>query len=70
MKKNMGSADSAIRILIAVIVFLLIFMGKVTGTLAIVLGVVAGIFVLTSFVRVCPLYLPFGISTNKNNKQQ
>ena len=70
MKKNMGSADSAIRILVAVIVFLLIFMGKVTGTLAIVLGVVAGIFVLTSFVRVCPLYLPFGISTNKNNKQQ
>ena len=70
MKKNMGSADSAIRILVAVIVFLLIFMGKVTGTLAIVLGVVAGIFVLTSFVRICPLYLPFGISTNKNNKQQ
>ena len=66
----MGSADSAIRILVAVIVFLLIFMGKVTGTLAIVLGVVAGIFVLTSFVRICPLYLPFGISTNKNNKQQ
>jgi len=68
MKKNMGSIDSAIRILVAVIVFLLLFMGKVTGTLAIVLGIVAGIFVLTSFVRVCPLYLPFGISTNKNNK--
>ena len=68
MKKNMGSIDSAIRILVAVIVFLLLFMGKVTGTLAIALGIVAGIFVLTSFVRICPLYLPFGISTNKNNK--
>ena len=63
MKKNMGSADRIIRLLIAVIVAVLYFTGTVSGTLGIVLLVLAGIFVLTSFISFCPLYAPFGISS-------
>ncbi len=65
MKKNMGTADKIIRILIAVVIAVLYFMGVISGTVAIVLGVLAVIFVLTSLVSFCPLYLPFGIKTCK-----
>jgi hypothetical protein len=65
MKKNMGSSDKIIRLLIAVGVAVLYFTGTISGTLAIVLGVLAVVFVATSFMSFCPLYLPFGISTLK-----
>ena len=65
MKANMGTSDKAVRIIAAAIVLGLYFIGIISGTLAIVLLVLAAIFVLTSFVRFCPLYLPFGISTKK-----
>ncbi|REG87062.1 YgaP family membrane protein [Algoriphagus antarcticus] len=65
MKKNMGSADKIIRLLLAVGVAVLYFTGTISGTLAIVLGVLAVVFVATSFMSFCPLYLPFGISTCK-----
>lgn len=65
MKKNMGSSDKIIRLLIAVGVAVLYFTGTISGTLAIVLGVLAVVFVATSFISFCPLYLPFGISTLK-----
>jgi len=65
MKKNMGSADRIIRLIIAAIVVTLYFTNVISGTLGIVLIVVAGIFVLTSMISTCPLYLPFGISTRK-----
>jgi len=63
MKKNMGSADKIIRVVIALIVFILYFTGTISGTLGILLMVFAVVFVLTSLVGTCPLYLPFGIST-------
>ncbi|WP_304234778.1 DUF2892 domain-containing protein [Jiulongibacter sediminis] len=63
MKKNMGSTDKIIRVIIAVIIAGLYFTGTISGTLGIVLLVLAGIFVLTSLVSFCPLYAPFGIST-------
>ncbi|PTX62674.1 Protein of unknown function (DUF2892) [Kordia periserrulae] len=63
MKKNMGAADRIIRVIIAAIVATLYFTDTITGTLGIILLVLAGIFVLTSFVSFCPLYAPFGIST-------
>ncbi|KAB8152951.1 DUF2892 domain-containing protein [Kordia sp. TARA_039_SRF] len=63
MKKNMGAADRIIRVIIAAIVATLYFTDTITGTLGIVLLVLAGIFVLTSFISFCPLYAPFGIST-------
>ena len=63
MKKNMGTADKSIRLIIAVIIGILYFTGTVSGTLGIILLVAAGVFVLTSFISFCPLYAPFGMST-------
>ncbi|MEZ4826221.1 MAG: DUF2892 domain-containing protein [Bacteroidia bacterium] len=65
MKRNMGNTDRIVRILVAVIVAVLYFTGVIGGTLAIVLSVLAGVFVLTSLVSFCPLYAIFGISTCK-----
>ncbi len=65
MKKNMGTIDKVIRILVAVVVVVLYFTHVISGVLAIVLLAVSAIFVLTSLISFCPLYLPFGISTGK-----
>ncbi len=63
MKKNMGSADRVIRLLIAAIAAFLFFNGTLSGTLGIVALVVAVIFALTSVMSFCPIYTLFGIST-------
>ncbi|MFC2127623.1 DUF2892 domain-containing protein [Bacteroidota bacterium] len=63
MKKNMGTADKIIRIIIASIVVALYVTETISGTLSVVLLLLAGVFVLTSIVSFCPLYMPFGIST-------
>ncbi|GAA0191050.1 hypothetical protein GCM10009122_53190 [Fulvivirga kasyanovii] len=63
MKTNMGSLDRVARIVVAALIGVLYFAGIIGGTLAIVLLIVAGIFILTSFVGFCPLYFPLGIST-------
>jgi len=63
MKKNMGSMDRLIRVIIAAAVAVLYFTGIISGTLGIVLLVLAGVFVATSLVSFCPLYAPFGLST-------
>lgn len=65
MKKNMGTIDKVIRILVAVTIAILFFTHLITGTLAIILIALAVIFVLASLVSFCPLYLPFGINTGK-----
>jgi hypothetical protein len=65
MKKNMGTVDKVVRILAAVIIAGLYFANIISGTVAIILLILAGIFILTSFMSFCPLYLPFGISTRK-----
>jgi hypothetical protein len=65
MKANMGGADRVIRVLIAAVIATLFFMKVITGTLGIVLLVLAGVFVLTSLISFCPLYAPFGINTCK-----
>lgn len=63
MKKNIGSVDKIIRVIIALIVFALYLTGTLTGILGIVLMIFAVIFVLTSLIGTCPLYLPLGLST-------
>jgi len=63
MKKNMGTIDKVIRISLAVIVGILYLTGNISGTVAIILGVLAAVFVLTSLIGFCPLYVPFNIST-------
>lgn len=65
MIKNMGSTDKAIRILVAVTIGILYFTNIITGTVAMVLLILAIIFAITSFISFCPLYYPFGISTKK-----
>ena len=65
MKQNLGSFDRIIRVIIAIVIAALYFANVISGTVAIVLLVLAGIFILTSLVSFCPLYLPFGISTKK-----
>lgn len=64
----MGSADRIVRIMIALLAAYLYYAGIVTGTLGIVLVVVAVVFMLTSFVSFCPLYAVFGINTCPTKK--
>jgi len=65
MKKNMGTIDRVVRLILVAVVAALYFTGQISGTLAIVLGVLAVIFLLTSLVGFCPLYLPLKLSTRK-----
>lgn len=67
MNKNMGSTDRIVRIIIAVILAALYLMGTVSGTLGIIFLIVAVVFLLTSLLGWCPLYLPFGLSTKKQS---
>ncbi len=63
MKKNMGTADKMIRLIIAVAIAVLYFTNIISGTLGIALLVFAGIFVATSLISFCPLYTILGINT-------
>jgi hypothetical protein len=63
MKKNMGSADRIIRLVIAAVVAILFFTNVISGTFGIVLLALAGVFVLTSFISFCPLYTLVGINS-------
>ncbi|MCX6287629.1 MAG: DUF2892 domain-containing protein [Bacteroidetes bacterium] len=68
MKKNMGTIDIVIRVLIAILIAVLFFTKVITGALGIVLLVFAGIFILTSLIQFCPLYIPFKINTRKKEE--
>ncbi|MBN8221123.1 MAG: DUF2892 domain-containing protein [Spirochaetes bacterium] len=63
MKQNMGIEDRVIRLVAAIAVGVLYGLGYISGTLAIILGIVAIAFFVTSLIGWCPLYLPFGLST-------
>lgn len=63
MKKNMGSADKIIRIILAAVFAVLYFTGTVTGTLGVVLLVLGGVFLATSLISFCPLYALVGLNT-------
>ena len=65
MQKNMGSLDRILRVVLAVAVAVLIMTGTLGGAAAVILGILAGVLLITSFIGFCPLYLPFGISTRK-----
>jgi hypothetical protein len=68
MKKNMGTSDRVIRLLVVVVIAVLYFMGQLTGLAVTILGIVAVAFLITSIVGWCPGYLPFGISTRKHSE--
>ncbi|MFM8833825.1 MAG: DUF2892 domain-containing protein [Cytophagales bacterium] len=63
MKKNMGKEDRIIRVIAAMVVAALYFTGVISGVVAIILMVVAAVFIATSLVSFCPLYLPLGLNT-------
>jgi hypothetical protein len=65
MKKNVGSIDKVVRLFLVALIATLYFTHMISGMAAIILGVLAIVFLLTSFVGLCPLYLLFGISTVK-----
>jgi hypothetical protein len=69
MKKNMGTIDKSVRILIALVVAVLFFTNVISGTLALVLLILSAVFLLTSFISFCPLYIPFGINTIGKKKK-
>lgn len=68
MKSNIGPIDKAIRLFIALVLIVLFYENVVTGTLGIIVLVLASVVLLTALVGFCPLYLPFGISTHKKKE--
>ncbi|MBE0432361.1 DUF2892 domain-containing protein [candidate division WOR-3 bacterium] len=65
MKLNMGSTDRIIRLLIALLIVILLIAGVLQGALAVILGIIAIIFFVTSIVGFCPLYVLFNVTTKK-----
>ncbi len=65
MKRNMGLPDRIIRVVLATIAPVLYVADIITGVFAIVLFVITGILLVTSLIKFCPLYVPFGINTKK-----
>jgi uncharacterized membrane protein YkgB len=66
INKNIGTTDRIIRVSLAVLIAVLYFTNVISGTLALVLGIFALSFLLTSLISFCPLYLPFKFSTKKD----
>jgi predicted membrane-bound mannosyltransferase len=67
MKKNVGSTDKVIRIILAIIGVVLFLTNVVSGTLGYIVLAIAAILVITSIISFCPLYVPFKINTGKKN---
>jgi hypothetical protein len=67
MNKNMGATDRMIRMTVAILIGILLVTGTLSGVVVTVLGIFAIIFILTSVISFCPLYMPFKISTRKGN---
>jgi hypothetical protein len=68
MKQNMGTTDKAIRLAVVAIIVILYIAGQISGTAAIILGIIAVAFLVTSLIGWCPSYVPFGISTKKSDR--
>jgi hypothetical protein len=68
MKKNMGYTDKKIRITVAIAIAVLYYTSIISGTIGVALLILAVVFVFTSLVSICPLYVPFGISTCKKEQ--
>jgi uncharacterized membrane protein YphA (DoxX/SURF4 family) len=68
MKKNMGSADRAIRLLLAAVLVILNFSGVISGAVGLIALVVAAVFTVTTLVGYCPLYSLIGVKTCKTNE--
>ena len=65
MKENMGIADIAIRLFLAAVISILYITNAINGTFGVIALVIAGLFIITSFIGVCPLYSILGLTTRK-----
>ena len=65
MKTNMGAVDRLVRIVLAVVVIVLYVTGRISGYLAVILGIVAVAFLVTSAIGYCPAYVPLKLSTKR-----
>jgi hypothetical protein len=63
MTKNMGNFDRWLRVILAISVGVLYFANLISGTAALILGILALILLATAIVGFCPLYLPFKLSS-------
>ncbi len=70
MKKNMGIFDRSVRAVIAIIIAVLYYTGVISGTLGLVLLIIACVFLLTSYLSFCPLYVPLGLNTICKKKSE
>jgi Protein of unknown function (DUF2892) len=68
MKLNMGLVDRVIRILLAIVIAILYFTNVMQGTVALILGVVAVVMLLTGVISFCPLYALLGLSTRREEQ--
>jgi hypothetical protein len=65
MKKNIGTVDKSIRVLAAIVIAILYFTNVISGTLAIILGIIAIALIITSLLSFCAAYVPLKVSTVK-----
>lgn len=68
MKCNMGAADRIVRLLFTLVVVVLLLTRTISGLAAVILGIIALIFLVTSLIGFCPLYVPLKISTRRNKE--
>lgn len=68
MTQNMGLIDRILRALAASVVAGLYMTGTIGGTSALLLGIFALVFLLTSFTGTCPLYAPLDFSTRGSTR--
>jgi flagellar basal body-associated protein FliL len=66
----MGTVDRTVRILIALVIGTLYLTGQIGGTVAIILGILAIVFLVTGLIGTCPLYMPFGLSTAQHQQEK
>ncbi len=69
MKKNIGTIDKTLRILVAILIAALYFTGQISGTAALVLGILAVVFAITAFINFCPIWAALGINTLGRKKK-
>lgn len=65
MKKNVGSTDKMIRMGLAILIAILYFTKVISGTTAVVLGILAIVFAVTAFLNFCPIWAVLGVNTDK-----
>lgn len=70
MIKNIGQIDRGLRVVVGLLLVLLIVKGSISGVIAIIAGIFAAVFIITSSLGTCPLYIAFRTSTNKKQEEE